>query len=47
MNICMKDAEMKIGLFFVKTGVNAFAKTIDSRQPAQSAQADIGRNFSL
>ena len=25
---------------------NAFAKTIDPRQPAQSAQADMGRNFS-
>ena len=25
---------------------NAFAKSIDSRQPAQSAQADMGRNFS-
>ena len=28
-------------------GLNAFAKSIDSCQPAQSAQADLGRNFSL
>ena len=27
--------------------VDAFAKSIDSCQPAQSAQADMGRNFSL
>ena len=28
-------------------GLNASAKSIDPRQPAQSAQADMGRNFSL
>ena len=27
-------------------GLNAFAKCIDPRQPAQSEQADMGRNFS-
>ena len=27
--------------------VNALAKSIDQRQPAQSAQADTDRNFSL
>ena len=27
--------------------LNASAKNIDSCQPAQSAQADVGRNFSL
>ena len=30
-----------------KSGLNAFAKSIDSCQPAQSAQADMSRNFSL
>ena len=30
-----------------KRGLNAFAKSIDLRHPAQSAQADMGRNFSL
>ena len=30
-----------------KMGLNAFAKSIDPCQPAQSAQADMGRNFSL
>ena len=29
-----------------KKGINAIAKSIDSCQPAQSAQADMGRNFS-
>ena len=28
-------------------GLNAHAKNIDPRQPAQSAQADMGRNFVL
>ena len=28
-------------------GLNAFAKSFDSYQPAQSAQADMGRYFSL
>ena len=31
----------------LKKGLNAFAKSIDSCQPAQSAQADMKRNFSL
>ena len=31
----------------VKKGLNAFANSIDPRQPAQSAQADVGRNFSI
>ena len=31
----------------MKRGFHGFAKDIDSRQPAQSAQADMGRNFSL
>ena len=31
----------------MKRGLNAFAKSVDPRQPAQSAQADMGRNFSL
>ena len=30
----------------VKKGLKAFAKSIDPCQPAQSAQADMGRNFS-
>ena len=30
---------------FVTRGFNAFAESIDSRQPEQSAQADMGRNF--
>ena len=30
-----------------KEGLNAVAKNIEPRQPAQSAQADMGRNFSL
>ena len=30
----------------VKMGLNAFAKTSDLRQPAQSPQADVDRNFS-
>ena len=32
---------------YTKTGPNALAKSIDSRQPAQSVPADMGRNFSL
>ena len=32
---------------FVKRGLEAVAKNIDSGQPAQSAQADVGRNLSL
>ena len=31
----------------VKRGLNAFAESIDLCQPAQSAQADMGQNFSL
>ena len=31
----------------MKRGVSAFAKSIDSGQPAQSAQADLGRTFWL
>ena len=31
----------------VKKGLNALTKSIDSCQPAQSAQADMSRNFSL
>ena len=31
----------------VKRGLHVFAKSIDSCQPAQSAQADMSRNFSL
>ena len=31
----------------VGVGNNAFAKRIDSGQPAQSAQADLGRNILL
>ena len=31
----------------VKRGLDVFAKSIDSRQPAQSAQADVCRNFSV
>ena len=34
-------------LFSVKKGLDASAKSIDSDQPAQSAQSDLGRNFSL
>ena len=30
----------------MERGLNAFAKSIDSGQPAQSAQADLSRNFS-
>ena len=29
----------------IKSGLNAFAKSIDSGQPAQSAPADMGLNF--
>ena len=29
----------------MQRGLNSFAKSIDPRQPAQSAQADMGRNF--
>ena len=36
----------KIGRSLRKKGLNAFAKNIDPCQPAQSAQADMGRNFS-
>ena len=32
---------------FRKGGLNALAKSIDPCQPAQSAQADMGRNFSI
>ena len=34
---------------FVKKGLNlhVFAKSVDPCQPAQSAQADMGRNFLL
>ena len=32
---------------YVKRELKAFAKSIDPCQPAQSAQADMGRNFSL
>ena len=31
----------------MKRWLNAFAKNIDSCQPAQSAQADMNGNFSL
>ena len=31
----------------VERGINAFGKTIDSCQPAQSVQTDMGRNLSL
>ena len=31
----------------VKRGLNASAKSIEQCQPAQSAQADMDRNFSL
>ena len=31
----------------MKRKLNAFAKSIDSCQPAQSAQADMSRNFPL
>ena len=31
----------------MKRELNAFAKNIDPGQPAQFAQADIGRNFLL
>ena len=30
----------------MKTALNAFAKGIDTCQPVQSTQADMGRNFS-
>ena len=30
----------------MKRGLNAFAKSIDPCQPAQSVQADMSRNFS-
>ena len=33
--------------YSVKRVLNAFAKSIDPCQPAQSAQADMGRYFSL
>ena len=33
--------------FSVKTGLHAFAKSIDSGQPARNAQTDLGRNFLL
>ena len=33
--------------FSVKRGLNASAKSIDPRQSARSAQADMGRYFSL
>ena len=36
-----------IGPDSVKRGLSEFAKSIDPCQPAQSAQADMGRNFSL
>ena len=32
--------------FPVKRDLNSFSKSIDSRQPAQSAQANMGRNLS-
>ena len=35
------------GPCLVKRGLNIFAKSIGSCQPAQSAQADMDRNFSL
>ena len=31
----------------MKRGINASAKNVDPRQPAQSAQANVDRNFSL
>ena len=31
----------------VKMGLDSYAKSIDPCQPAQFAQADMGRNFSL
>ena len=31
----------------LKRGLDAFANSIGSDQPAQSAQADLGRNFLL
>ena len=31
----------------MKRGLNVFAKSIDPCQPALSAHADMGRNFSL
>ena len=31
----------------VKSGLHAYAKSIDPCQPAHSAQADMGRNFLL
>ena len=33
--------------YSVKRGLNAFAKSVDPRQPAQSTKADKDRNFSL
>ena len=38
---------LKFKLRCVEKGLNTFAKSIDPRQPAQSAQADMDRNFSL
>ena len=35
----------QIGRALTKRGLNAFAKTFDSCQPAQSAQADMDCNF--
>ena len=37
----------KIGSCSVKWCLNAFVKSIDPYQPAQSAQADMGQNFLL
>ena len=34
-------------MLFEKRGLYAYAKSIDPDQPAQSAQADLGRNFLL
>ena len=42
-----KEISFKNEPYSVKRGLNAFAKSVDSCQPAQSAQANMNRNFSL
>ena len=43
----IKRYDINIKLYAVKWELYVFAKSIDPRQPAQFAQADMGRDFSL
>ena len=50
VNFCGVTAEeftLVVPLYLSQKGLNASAKSFGHCQPAQSAQADIGQNFSL